>query len=502
MKINCNDSSACADSPLSVFSSEAKDVRSKQCEDAIRCATPSPTGNFTSEAPDRHAYFARTYVGPGGPQLSPIPLGGVTRIPGGCTQLGSSLLGFWDAQQCTDRAASACSNGSEAGSECDSTPADPDPDPVPPPGGSGQPATKMYGNSPQTCTINCPDGATFGYTVNAGVYVAQSQDLANQMAYSAACRGAYQNLICLQELSQSVCAGEHVSIALSGFVNNGSPHYSIVDGSLPTGMSLSEDGVITGETFTAGSSTFKVRLCDDAGNCTEKVMHIGVMAISPDALPSASYGAAYNSSVSASGGTAPYSFSASGLPSGLTMSSAGAITGTPSSCGPFTLHVTAVDSTGMSCSKFVSLNVAGASNDAITSVKCPSNPSIVIPVDVPAGKYCGTIGYSKAILTSLAQADAIAQMNANPGACACRITSVSADTVGKSQVFNTNCLITLYCLRDSGSQWTAPMGVINANGPVDYYNSYWGAIGSPPAGVVHFCTTNSLASEIFSLSFH
>jgi len=48
--------------------------------------------------------------------------------------------------------------------------------------------------------------------------------------------------------------------------------------------------------------------------------------------------------MSASGGTAPYTFSATGLPSGLSISSSGLISGTPSTAGTYSVTVTAHDS--------------------------------------------------------------------------------------------------------------------------------------------------------------
>ncbi|WP_436496305.1 S8 family peptidase [Actinokineospora sp. HUAS TT18] len=48
--------------------------------------------------------------------------------------------------------------------------------------------------------------------------------------------------------------------------------------------------------------------------------------------------------LSASGGTAPYTWSATGLPTGLSISTSGAITGTPSAAGTFNVTATATDS--------------------------------------------------------------------------------------------------------------------------------------------------------------
>jgi len=72
------------------------------------------------------------------------------------------------------------------------------------------------------------------------------------------------------------------------------------------------------------------------------------LTVTTTSLPSGTVGVAYSSPVTTSGGTAPYAYSASGLPGGLAISSAtGAITGTPaqSSVGTASATITVTDST-------------------------------------------------------------------------------------------------------------------------------------------------------------
>jgi hypothetical protein len=57
-------------------------------------------------------------------------------------------------------------------------------------------------------------------------------------------------------------------------------------------------------------------------------------------------GTATSLQLSASGGTSPYTWTATGLPTGLSISSSGLISGTPSAAGTFTVTATAKDSTG------------------------------------------------------------------------------------------------------------------------------------------------------------
>src|SRR5271163_4882412 len=70
--------------------------------------------------------------------------------------------------------------------------------------------------------------------------------------------------------------------------------------------------------------------CSGSSNGPSNPAQTSVLAITTTGLAAGTVGAAYNSSVTASGGTTPYTYSASNLPNGLSISSAtGAITGTP-----------------------------------------------------------------------------------------------------------------------------------------------------------------------------
>ena len=92
------------------------------------------------------------------------------------------------------------------------------------------------------------------------------------------------------------------------------------------------------------------------------------LAISTLALPAGTVGTAYSATLAATGGVSPYSWSASGLPSGLSLSSAGTISGTPTAAGTLNAAVTIQDSTGTTSSASLSL--------AIGSSSLPARPAV------------------------------------------------------------------------------------------------------------------------------
>jgi len=84
-------------------------------------------------------------------------------------------------------------------------------------------------------------------------------------------------------------------------------------------------------------------------------------------LPGASVGANYSGSFSATGGSAPYTFVAAGLPFGLALSSAGVLTGTPTVADTYTISVTATDAGSFAGIGSFTLIVSGAADFQLTT---------------------------------------------------------------------------------------------------------------------------------------
>ena len=72
----------------------------------------------------------------------------------------------------------------------------------------------------------------------------------------------------------------------------------------------------------------------------------GSVSVANPGNQSGTVGTAVSLQLSASGGTSPYTWTATGLPTGLSISSSGLISGTPSAAGTYSVTATAKDSTG------------------------------------------------------------------------------------------------------------------------------------------------------------
>jgi len=128
--------------------------------------------------------------------------------------------------------------------------------------------------------------------------------------------------------------------------------WSLVSGTLPAGLSLNASGLISGTPTTPGQSNFTVKVID-SGNPRQTAMQLLTLTIDPPpplTIPSqrfaeAQVGIAYDVSISATGGTPPYTWAAmSFLPPKLMLTLAGDLNGMPSRAGTYSVGVMVKDS--------------------------------------------------------------------------------------------------------------------------------------------------------------
>jgi hypothetical protein len=157
--------------------------------------------------------------------------------------------------------------------------------------------------------------------------------------------------------------------------------FSVSSGALPGGLILNAaTGAITGTPTTAGTFTFSITATDVNGCPGTRAYTITIssagcpaITLSPTTLPPGLVPTPYSQSVTASGGTAPYTYTiASGaLPTGLLLSPAtGLISGAPAVGGIFTFTIQATDASGCSGARLYTLAIVSA----------PAPPPLVTPV--------------------------------------------------------------------------------------------------------------------------
>jgi hypothetical protein len=135
---------------------------------------------------------------------------------------------------------------------------------------------------------------------------------------------------------------------------NGTVPYTFVlsTGTLPSGLTLSSSGAVSGTPTTPGTSTFTVKVTDSSSPSGAATASFNLTVAAPPltittaTLPTPTLGYAYSQTISVSGGTAPYTFSlqSGSLPAGLTLATNGTISGTPATAGANTFVVKVNDS--------------------------------------------------------------------------------------------------------------------------------------------------------------
>ncbi len=151
--------------------------------------------------------------------------------------------------------------------------------------------------------------------------------------------------------------------------SDGAPPYvfSITANSLPTGLSLNPaTGTISGVPRASGTFGFTIQATDQATQTDSRQFSLTVDAptitVVPATLPNGRVGTAYSTTVSASGGTSPYSYAVTSgmLPAGLILSPSGVLSGTPTASGSGNFTITATDHLNFSRSQPYSMVIGQA----------------------------------------------------------------------------------------------------------------------------------------------
>lgn len=123
---------------------------------------------------------------------------------------------------------------------------------------------------------------------------------------------------------------------------------------LPPGLQLSTAGIVSGITSQAGYWTIHATVTDTLPTSTSRYLSVIVNplpSILTASLPNPVAGTAYQQTLQGTGGTGTLTWSATGLPAGLSISPSGTISGTPTASGQFTPTITVTDSLGAAASR-------------------------------------------------------------------------------------------------------------------------------------------------------
>ena len=352
------------------------------CPTQNPCANDNPFANNSSEAPDPFLFHSLVFG-----QVTP-PLGtdwGQATCVGTATSAAS--------QTAADLAATVTAD--ECVVNTWQTPGGPTTDPnppVPPPvntRGSGMPF-KSYLNTPQSATVNCPDGTPFVYTVPAGLFFGLSQAAADAAALSYAQQQAPMHMVCLSNLVGQICAG----VPFNGVITATGPSVGAFNdwelvGSLPPGLNFLTGpfnfsfNTITGTPTVPGMYSFMVTVTTPTKDMATKDYTLLVAGITnAGSIPNGTVGTAYSFQLLSAGVVNPiFSVESGALPAGLAMDIYGNITGTPTTGGTsnFTLGVTEAG-TGLTCNVNAAIRVTstdpcmGIPQNIIDCVWVPSNP--------------------------------------------------------------------------------------------------------------------------------
>ena len=238
----------------------------------------------------------------------------------------------------------------------------------------------------------------------------------------------------------------HTALGATGGVT---PYnWSLVSGTLPTGMTMNPEGVIFGTPTTGSTSTITVKVTDSSPapggpmsvQQTFTLTILGVLSVPARPLPTGMVGFAYSATLPSTGGLPPLAWSiySGNLPSGLVLQKTGVISGTPTVAGTYAFQVEVVDSSPIQ-------QMYTSSNFSITIN--PSGPLTLLTtsllngtVDVPYQAQLVSAGGSPPLVWTITAGELPAGLTLNPetGAISGTPTTASGPSSFTVQVSDTS----------------------------------------------------------------
>jgi uncharacterized repeat protein (TIGR01451 family) len=180
--------------------------------------------------------------------------------------------------------------------------------------------------------------------------------------------------------------------------------WSLASGSLPAGITLNASGVLTGTPTATGTFSFTAKVTDALGQTATEATTLTIgtgVTTNFSAPPAGQVGVPYSVTLTATGGTTPYTWAVNSgtLPAGLTLSSAGVLSGTPTTAGSSTFTVSVVDANNGVSTQSITLVI----NSAALSINLTASTTSVAPGSkvnyTVTAQNVGTVAYSGTSLT-------------------------------------------------------------------------------------------------------